>query len=250
MAEEGVAGLSLGEIARRMGIRTPSLYVYFPSKHALYDALFARGWQLLLDRMRDYERESAAAAEDLAEILLGPGTEFVRWSVEHPAYAQLLFWRPVPGFAPSEQAYRPAVELYEHYTARIADLQERGVGCPDVEVADVQRDWTVLVAGVVTQQLSNLTRDPWMHRTDIAAATGRSLVLTLDHDGVLVDDVVTEWAQRHRQACTLSLTGPLARSYVFGSGDGPSYSVDAVQLCRVLSGRGEGEGLLGTRVPF
>ena len=43
MGEEGVAGLSLGEIARRMGIKTPSLYVYFPSKNALYDALFERG---------------------------------------------------------------------------------------------------------------------------------------------------------------------------------------------------------------
>src|SRR5258707_621444 len=38
MAEQGVAGLSIGEIARRMSIRPPSLYVYFPSKHALYDA--------------------------------------------------------------------------------------------------------------------------------------------------------------------------------------------------------------------
>src|SRR6266511_3030464 len=43
MAEEGVAGLSLSEVARRMGIQPPSLYKYFPSKLALYDALFQRG---------------------------------------------------------------------------------------------------------------------------------------------------------------------------------------------------------------
>src|SRR3954467_14163757 len=49
MAADGVAGLSLGEIARRMGIRPPSVYVYFPSKHALYDALFERGWRMLLE---------------------------------------------------------------------------------------------------------------------------------------------------------------------------------------------------------
>src|SRR5258708_12013282 len=53
MAEQGVAGLSVGEIARRMGIRPPSVYVYFPSKHALYDALFARGPQLLLEAMQE-----------------------------------------------------------------------------------------------------------------------------------------------------------------------------------------------------
>src|SRR3954463_8000041 len=43
MTTDGVAGLSPGEIARRMGVRPPSLYVYFPSKPALYDALFERG---------------------------------------------------------------------------------------------------------------------------------------------------------------------------------------------------------------
>src|ERR671926_1423259 len=52
MADQGVAGLTLGEVARRMGIRPPSLYVYFDSKHALYDALFERGWRLLLEHLR------------------------------------------------------------------------------------------------------------------------------------------------------------------------------------------------------
>src|SRR3954451_19065492 len=76
MAEEGVAGLSLGEIARRMGIRTPSLYVYFPSKHALYDALFARGWRELLATVTASDETSND--DDLAASMLGYGREFVR----------------------------------------------------------------------------------------------------------------------------------------------------------------------------
>ena len=43
MTAEGVGALSVSEVARRMGIRGPSLYKYFPSRHAMYDALFARG---------------------------------------------------------------------------------------------------------------------------------------------------------------------------------------------------------------
>jgi len=43
MEEAGVGGLSMSEIARRLGMRQPSLYKYFPSLHAVYDALFARG---------------------------------------------------------------------------------------------------------------------------------------------------------------------------------------------------------------
>jgi len=94
-----------------------------------------------------------------------------------------------------------------------------------------------------------LTRDPWLHRTDIAQATGREMTFTAGHEGVLLDDVVHEWAGRHGQPCRLSLTGALAREYTFGA-DGPSYTLDAVEFVRILSGRGAGEGLLQTRVPF
>jgi len=161
MAEEGVAGLSLGEIARRMGIRPPSLYVYFPSKHALYDALFARGWQLLLDELKAYEEENPPVGDDLAAILLGHANRFVRWSVEHLAYAQLLFWRPVPGYEPGESAYAPAEALYAHAQERMLHLQERGLIRPDVDIAVVQRHWTVLIAGVVSQQLANAPDEPF-----------------------------------------------------------------------------------------
>lgn len=94
-----------------------------------------------------------------------------------------------------------------------------------------------------------LTRDPWLHRSDITAATGAKLVLSPEHDGVLVADVVSEWAGRHRQPCSLTLTGPAGGSWTFGTG-GPTYELDAIEFCRILSGRGDGEGLLTTRVPF
>jgi uncharacterized protein (TIGR03083 family) len=94
-----------------------------------------------------------------------------------------------------------------------------------------------------------LTRDTWMHRSDVAEATGRPMTLTADHDGVLVADVVHEWAARHGAPCALTLTGPAGGSWRWGSG-GPSYALDAVTFCRTLSGRGQGEGLLATRVPF
>ena len=43
MTEQGVGALTISEVARRMGIGGPSLYKYFPSLHAVYDLLFARG---------------------------------------------------------------------------------------------------------------------------------------------------------------------------------------------------------------
>lgn len=159
MAEQGVAGLSIGEIARRMGIRPPSLYVYFPSKHALYDALFARGGRLLLEAMEAMNAALPAQARTLEEILLPAAQAFVRWSVEHAAYSQLLFWRPVPGFAPSSEAYQPAVRLIGLARARIAALQGAGLVRADVPIEQIERDWTILLSGVVSQQLSNAPQE-------------------------------------------------------------------------------------------
>lgn len=94
-----------------------------------------------------------------------------------------------------------------------------------------------------------LTRDPWMHRADLARATGADMVLTADHDGVLVTDIVAEWAARHGRPCTLRLTGPAGGEWSHGSG-GPELEMDAVEFCRAISGRAPADGLLTTQVPF
>ena len=95
-----------------------------------------------------------------------------------------------------------------------------------------------------------LTRDPWMHRIDIARATGREMTLTADHDGRLIADVVAEWARRHGQPFTLALTGPAGATYTSGPNPGERLELDAVEFCRILSGRVPGRGLLAQQVPF
>ena len=159
MAEHGVAGLSLGEVARRMGIRTPSLYVYFPSKSALYDAVFQRG----AEQFRAAVEATPTDGDDLVAILTTAAETSVRWAVEHPTYAHLLFWRPVPGFEPSPEAYAPAVAVAELAQQRFADLQAHGLLRSDVSAAEAFRDWTILISGVVSQQLSNAPDEPFAH---------------------------------------------------------------------------------------
>ena len=94
-----------------------------------------------------------------------------------------------------------------------------------------------------------LTRDTWMHRVDITRATGRPHELTAAHDGRIVADAVAEWARRHGRPVTLHLTGPAGGDYVSGQG-GEELTLDAVEFCRIISGRGEGSGLLAQEVPF
>jgi uncharacterized protein (TIGR03083 family) len=97
------------------------------------------------------------------------------------------------------------------------------------------------------------TRDPWLHRIDLARAVGEPSVLTPEHDGRIVADVVAEWAGLHGRPVTLELTGPAGGSYVAAGGsprDSDALRIDAVEFCRTLSGRVTGAGLLATRVVF
>lgn len=92
-------------------------------------------------------------------------------------------------------------------------------------------------------------RDAWMHRVDVCRATNGEMVLTTDHDGRIVADVVREWAGRHGAAFDLTLTGPAGGRFTHGRA-GEVIEMDAVEFCRVLAGRGQRSGLLTTIVPF
>ena len=151
MEDAGVGGLSMSEIARRLGMRQPSLYKYFPSLHAVYDALFARGM-------------AGTAAAIQAAVAEGPrgvvtiraaGQALVRWGVENPALAQLLYWRPVPGFAPTPATFAPSVALMDQLRAAFAAAVRAGELHPKAVTDETPRLFTIVLSGLISQQLAN-----------------------------------------------------------------------------------------------
>ncbi|MBK7920348.1 MAG: TetR/AcrR family transcriptional regulator [Chloroflexi bacterium] len=100
MQAEGVAALSLGTIARRLGMRPPSLYTYFDSKHAIYDELFRRGFLEFGRRMSERPYQDGTLRENLESLV----TTYMRFAQENQDLYQLMFQRPVPGFVPSEKS--------------------------------------------------------------------------------------------------------------------------------------------------
>src|SRR5436190_8340237 len=98
--EHGIAGVSLHALAREVGMRQPSLYGYFDSKHALYDAMFADGNRGLLERL-----EAVKLPQDPRAALKKVLRTYVDFALEDPARCELLFERHLPGFAPSPESY-------------------------------------------------------------------------------------------------------------------------------------------------
>jgi AcrR family transcriptional regulator len=141
-AEHGIGGLSLHALAREVGIRQPSLYSYFDSKHALYDAMFADGNRQLLARLDALK----LPADPRAAVKLFMRT-FVAFAVEDIARSSLLFQRPIPDFEPSAESYAYAREVLSRAVAvlRAAGVEKQG----DVDC------FIAMVAGLVDDQISN-----------------------------------------------------------------------------------------------
>jgi len=163
--QHGLAGLTLRDVANRIGMRPPSLYWYFDSKNAVYDAMFAEGNRVLLSRMATQVWPSEPRA-----LLRAMATLFVTYSVEDPARAQLLFQRTIPDFEPSPASYAIAQEVWDGGMSLLAS-----VGITDQQNLDL---WTALSAGLSAQQLAN---DPvgtrWIGLIDKAAEMFADFVL-------------------------------------------------------------------------
>jgi AcrR family transcriptional regulator len=140
--EQGLLGFSLKEVAAAVGVQAPSLYSYFASKNAMYDAMFADGNRTFLARMRAVPNEGSPRA-----TLLAAATAFVDFCLEDPVRHQLLFERTIVGFEPSPGSYAIAVEVLALARDRFEML-----GIRDQAHIDI---WTALVSGLAAQQLAN-----------------------------------------------------------------------------------------------
>lgn len=139
-----------------VGLRQPSLYVYFDSKLALYDALFADGYRQLLafTMERDYSGDPRdTLVRFLREQVEWSGADFVRY--------QMLFQRSIPGFEPSPESWALATEFYEIASGV---LSRAGL----TEPSDVDL-FSALTSGMSSQQAAN---DPggtrWAQHADLA----------------------------------------------------------------------------------
>jgi AcrR family transcriptional regulator len=139
---DGLAGISLRDLADQVDLRQPSLYAYFESKLDLYDAMFADGNRQMVEAVR-----ARATVDDPIDELVGYVELLVRVAGEEPVRHQLLFQRTLPGFEPSPAAFAPALEFYEEGRRRLAAA---GVDHPDD--MDV---FTAVMAGMTHQQVAN-----------------------------------------------------------------------------------------------
>ncbi len=120
MREEGVAALSMQELARCMDMRAPSLYNYFTGKMDIYDTLFRLGFKLWKETVEKAAVESDSFQEEMRNVVEG----YMTFALENPELYQLCFERPVPGFVPSQESLEVSFGLLHYSHQRIEQFKD------------------------------------------------------------------------------------------------------------------------------
>lgn len=173
---DGLPSVALRDLGREVGLKAQSLYAYFDSKSALYDAMFRQGHEELAAMMADWPADVASAADPRA-VTKRLARAFVDFCTEDPVRYQLLFQRVIPGWEPSPASYALAVEQLGRLRRHLASLGMQGD-----EVVDL---WTAVITGLTDQQISNDPGgDRWSRLVD------RAVDLFFDQFGI--DDAGTD----------------------------------------------------------
>ncbi|MCU0697602.1 MAG: TetR/AcrR family transcriptional regulator [Myxococcaceae bacterium] len=125
IAEQGLAGLSMREVARRAGVSHQAPYHYFDDKAAIVAALVERGFTLLSERM-----EAAAHGSSPGQKLERAGHAYVTFALDEPVYFRLMFrpeltdLRRFPGVeAAGARAYAVLERLVDEHAPRAAQAK-------------------------------------------------------------------------------------------------------------------------------
>lgn len=165
--ERGLFDLTLREVGSRIGMRGPSLYSYFESKNAIYDAMFGQAWAQCLagfDALGSMPRSPRAAVKVLART-------FFDFAAADLARHQLMNQRTIPGFVPSAEAYAPAVEVLERARGYLTACGVRRADHFDL--------YTALVGGLIdAQQANDPGGDRWSQLLD------QAMDMFADHAGL------------------------------------------------------------------
>lgn len=154
--DKGLADLTLSDVGARVGMRAPSLYSYFSSKNAIYDAMFGQAWSeyLAVVEAMTLPRSPRAGLKRIART-------FFDFAVADLARHQLMNQRTIPGFVPTHEAYAPAVAALQSAQACLA-----GYGITSPAHGDL---YTAIIGGLIdAQQANDPGGDRWARLLDPA----------------------------------------------------------------------------------
>jgi AcrR family transcriptional regulator len=120
LREGGIDGLSLRQLAERVGVSRMAPYHHFRDKHDLLCALATEGFRQLDQLIADARLQPG---EDLSASLGRFVGDYLRFALDNPDRYELMFGRPIWKSAqPSDELRHTAFACFRHYAERITTL--------------------------------------------------------------------------------------------------------------------------------
>lgn len=151
MKQDGVGALSFNAIARELGIKPPSLYTYFDSKHAIYDMIFRQGFEAFGRAIK----ENVSLDEPLEVILKQLMVNYMQFAYENPDLFQLMFERPIPHFEPTGESLAVSFELLQESYAFFAELINLKKIKSDITAEEATDMFIVMEHGLTALHMAN-----------------------------------------------------------------------------------------------
>jgi AcrR family transcriptional regulator len=141
---DGMATVTLREVAARVGMQSPSLYSHFASKNAIYDAMFGQAWSEYLAVCRAIETPLSTPPRQALLLMVDT---FVQFALADAARFQLMNQRVVADFEPSPESYAPSIQVMALFQQRLGAIGVTRQADVDLCVA--------LIGGLIEAQLAN-----------------------------------------------------------------------------------------------
>ena len=141
---DGLAAVTLREVAALVGMQSPSLYTHFASKNAIYDAMFGQAWSEYLVVAQALEPSIPRPAR---KAILSMVETFVEFALADLPRFQLMNQRVVAAFEPSAESYAPAQQVMALFRQRLAGIGVHRDADVDLIVA--------MIGGLIDAQLAN-----------------------------------------------------------------------------------------------
>jgi AcrR family transcriptional regulator len=134
LAEDGIGGISVNAIGKRMGVTGPALYRYFANRDALLTELISDAYHELADTLQAAVTPPGAPAVRLRAT----ATAMRAWALAAPHRYLLLFGTPVPGYQAPEHTLAAANRAM---TALLTAVGEDGASPPPDELYAQLAEW-------------------------------------------------------------------------------------------------------------
>lgn len=151
------ADLTLRRIATAAGTTTMALYTGFGSRDGLLDVVYARGFEQLGECMAP-----ATLLADPEQAVVELLSAYRAFALANPGLYGLLFERVLPAFDPSREARSTALDTtFGLVTTQAGRLL--GVDAQDAAARELAYLLWALTHGLVTLELSHISRSPLTH---------------------------------------------------------------------------------------